>query len=151
MVTEYGPFFKLGFVNTKIFTNQVQSGDSSQSCLEWSPDSMRNTVGLRSIWPWFFSSFMGMPNYNHCQPASQMTRNYSQKREQSQCYQVRRYLIHLMLLLLPNEIQKYLLFANNLTDWRDAFKIWHFSWWCCQIFWGTWSEFKINLVRQRDI
>lgn len=53
VMTECGPFFKWEFANSNTCTNQVQSGDSSHSFPEWSPDSMKNTTGLHSIWPWF--------------------------------------------------------------------------------------------------
>lgn len=109
VMTECGPFFKWGFANSNTFTNQVQSGDSSHSCPEWSPDSMKNTTGLHSIWPCFFILLKGMSNDNHCQPVSQITRNYPQ----SQCYQDGRFLIYFVLLLMHNKTQ-YLSFLQTI-------------------------------------
>lgn len=58
----------------------------------------------------FFILFKGMSNYNHCQPVSQMTRNYPQ----SQCYHDGRFLIYLVLLLMYNKMQKCLYFLQTI-------------------------------------
>lgn len=110
VMTECGPFFTWGFANSNTCTNQLQSGDSSHSCPECSPDFVKNTTGLHSIWPCFFILLMGMSNDSHCQPVSQVTRNYPQ----SQCYQDGRFLIYLLLLLMYNKMQKYLYFLQTI-------------------------------------
>lgn len=57
----------------------------------------------------FFILLKGMSNDNHCQPVSQITRNYPQ----SQCYQDGRFLIYFVLLLMHNKTQ-YLSFLQTI-------------------------------------
>ena len=146
--TECAPFFKLGICKLK----RIQRSSSVRRLLTFLPWMVSRLWKIQLVCTPYDHGFL----VHSWKCETTITASQFHKgleiilKEESQCYQSRRHLIHLTPCLMYNEMQKYLFFTNNLTDGGDAFKICHFRWWCCKIFWRTWSEFKMNLVRQKD-